>query len=137
MAIGAAAASPDARTIALMGDGGSQLGIAELITAVDETLPITFVLMNDAAYGVIENIQDAQYGGDRHYSKLKTPDFGLLCQAVGMAHRKVTDIEAFADTFDGTLQQDGPVLVEVDMTAIGPFAEAFAGPPAGAAGQSK
>ncbi|MEM1399982.1 MAG: thiamine pyrophosphate-binding protein [Pseudomonadota bacterium] len=137
MAIGAAAGSPDARTIALLGDGGAQLGLAELITAVDEGLPITFVLMNDAAYGVIENIQDAQYDGHRLYSKLKTPDFGLLCQSIGMAHSKITDIRGFADTFDGTLARDGPALVEVDMTAIGPFAEAFAGPPAGAAGQSK
>lgn len=136
MAIGAAVASPEARTIALAGDGGSQLGIAELITAVDENLPITFVLMNDAAYGVIENIQDAQYDGRRHFSKLKTPDFGLLCQSVGMAHRKITEIEAFEETFDDTLTQEGPVVVEVDMTAIGPFAEAFAGPPAGAAGKS-
>lgn len=136
MAIGAAVASPGARTIALVGDGGAQLGLAELITAVDEALPITFVLMNDAAYGVIENIQDAQYGGRRYYSKLKTPDFGLLCQSIGMTHRKVTDIDAFADVFDGTLGLDGPALVEVDMTAIGPFAQAFAGPPAGAAGQA-
>ena len=137
MAIGAAIASPDARTIALLGDGGSQLGMSELITAVDESLPITFVLMNDAAYGVIENIQDAQYGGNRCFSKLKTPDFGLLCGSVGMAHCKISDIDAFPNAFDGTLGQDGPVVVEVDMTAIGPFAEAFAGPPAGAAGQSK
>ena len=63
------ARSPSARTITLLGDGGTQLGIAELITAVDENLPITYVLMNDAAYGVIQNIQDAQYGGRRHYSK--------------------------------------------------------------------
>ncbi|MCK0150123.1 thiamine pyrophosphate-binding protein [Marivita sp. S6314] len=135
MAIGAAAGSPDARTIALVGDGGAQLGIAELITAVDENLPITYVLMNDSAYGVIENIQDAQYDGRRHYSKLKTPNFGLLCQSIDMPHHKVTDIEAFADTFDQTLTTTGPAVVEVDMTAIGPFAEAFAGPPAGAAGQ--
>jgi len=135
MAIGAAAAAPQVRTIALLGDGGAQLGIAELITAVDQDLPITFVLMNDAAYGVIENIQDAQYGGRRHYSKLRTPDFGLLCRAVGMAHRKVTAIEEFPAVFDAALAQTGPAMVEVDMTAIGPFAEAFAGPPAGAAGQ--
>lgn len=135
MAIGAAAASPKIRTIALIGDGGSQLGIAELITAVDEALPVTFVLMNDAAYGVIQNIQDAQYDGRRHYSKLKTPDFGLLCQAVGMAHRKVDEIEAFEAAFDETLEDSGPVMLEVDMTSIGPFAQAFAGPPAGAAGQ--
>lgn len=137
MAIGAATASPGVRTIALLGDGGAQLGLAELITAVDEDLPITFVLMNDAAYGVIENIQDAQYGGRRHYSKLKTPDFGLLCQSVGMAHIKVDKIDAFPDRFDETLKAQGPVVIEVDMTAIGPFAEAFAGPPAGAAGQMK
>ena len=135
MAIGAAAAST-ARTVALIGDGGTQLGLAELITAVDEALPITFVLMNDAAYGVIENIQDAQYDGRRHYSKLKTPDFGLLCQAVDLPHHKVTRIEDFPATFDAAMSGPGPALVEVDMIAIGPFAEAFAGPPAGAAGSA-
>lgn len=133
MAIGAAAGSA-ARTIALLGDGGAQLGIAELITAVDADLPITYILMNDAAYGVIENIQDAQYDGRRHYSKLKTPDFSLLCQSVGMAHCRVGDISAFPAMLDASLGHAGPMLIEVDMIAIGPFAESFAGPPAGAAG---
>jgi acetolactate synthase-1/2/3 large subunit len=134
MGIGAAVGSPGARTVTLLGDGGAMLGIAELITAVDEDLDITFVLMNDAAYGVIENIQDAQYDGRRHYSALKTPNFGKLCDAIDMPHVKVSDIEGFAETFDGTMSAKGPVLVEVDMVAIGPFAEQFAGPPAGAAG---
>ena len=135
MAIGAACASPEVRTIALVGDGGAQLGLAELITAVDENLPITFVLMNDSAYGVIENIQDAQYGGRRHYSKLKTPDFGKISEAVGMTHQKISRVEDFAAAFDETLEASGPSLVEVDMVEIGPFAETFAGPPAGAAGR--
>jgi len=134
MAIGSAVAEKAARTIALVGDGGAQLGIAELITAVDENLPITFLLMNDAAYGVIENIQDAQYGGRRLYSKLKTPRFDLLCQSIDLPHTKVTEIDDFPAILDATLDQVGPALVEVDMNAIGPFAEAFAGPPAGAAG---
>ena len=134
MAIGAAVASPNARTVALLGDGGTQLGIAELITAVDENLDVTFVLMNDAAYGVIENIQDAQYDGRRHYSKLKTPDFATLCKAIDLPHARVERIEDFAATFDASMQRKGPQMVEVDMVAIGPFAESFAGPPAGAAG---
>lgn len=134
MGCGAALASADARTVTLLGDGGAMLGIAELITAVDENLNVTFVLMNDTAYGVIENIQDAQYDGRRHYSALKTPDFAKLCEAIDMPHMKVIDIEAFADTFDTGMRRDGPVVVEVDMVSIGPFAEAFAGPPAGAAG---
>ncbi len=134
MGIGAALANPDTRTVTLLGDGGAMLGIAELITAVDEGANVTFLLMNDAAYGVIENIQDAQYDGRRHYSALKTPDFATLCAAIDLPHRKVTEIEAFADSFDAAMAVRGPSLIEVDMTAIGPFAEAFAGPPAGAAG---
>ncbi|MDG1432255.1 MAG: thiamine pyrophosphate-binding protein [Paracoccaceae bacterium] len=134
MAIGASTANPDKRTIALIGDGGTQLGIAEMITAVDENLPITFVLMNDAAYGVIENIQDAQYGGRRHYSKVKTPKFDLIAAAIDMPHQRVQNVEDFPDAFDATLKAEGPSLIEVDMIAIGPFAESFAGPPAGAAG---
>jgi len=133
MGIGAALAS-DTRTVTLLGDGGTMLGMAELITAVDEGANITFLLMNDQAYGVIENIQDAQYAGRRHYSKLKAPNFAKLCDALDLPHTRVDDITRFAEVFDASMTRSGPHLIEVDMTAIGPFAEAFGGPPAGAAG---
>lgn len=133
MGIGAALGSR-ARTVTLLGDGGTMLGMAELITAVDEGANVTFVLMNDRAYGVIENIQDAQYQGRRHFSKLKTPNFAKLCDAIDLPHTRVDTIHAFPEVFDASMARSGPHLIEVDMTAIGPFAEAFAGPPAGAAG---
>ena len=137
MAVGAALAEPGAKTIALIGDGGAMLGIAELITAADEEADLVCILMNDRAYGVIENIQDAQYQGRRHYSRLRTPDFALLCAAVGLAHARVGRIEEFEASLDAALSARGPSLLEVDMTAIGPFAESFAGPPAGAAGGAR
>ena len=56
------------------------------------------------------------------------------CKAIDMAHSKVTRIEDFPVTFDAAMNGEGPTFVEVDMTSIGPFAETFAGPPAGAAG---
>jgi acetolactate synthase I/II/III large subunit len=93
-----------------------------------------FVLMNDRGYGVIRNIQDAQFGGRRHYADLHTPDFGLLAKALSLAHTRVSRIEDFATALDRALDAPGPQLVEVDMVAIGSFAESFAGPPAGAAG---
>ena len=46
---------------------------------------IVFVLMNDRGYGVIRNIQDAQFGGRRHYADLHTPDFKLVAAALGLA----------------------------------------------------
>lgn len=134
MGIGAALGS-DGKAITLLGDGGTMLGLAEVITAVEEQAPLVYVLMNDQAYGVIQNIQDAQYGGRRDYSKLAVPDFAGFCASVGMPHVRVTEVEGFARALQEALAADGPRLIEVDMCAIGPFAESFAGPPAGAAGQ--
>ncbi|MFZ1774648.1 MAG: thiamine pyrophosphate-binding protein [Rhizobiaceae bacterium] len=136
MGIGAALASPQAKAVTLVGDGGAMLGLAELITAVDENAGLVYVLMNDKAYGVIQNIQDAQYGSRRHYSALATPDFSLFCKSVGMPHKKVSAVADFEAALDEALAMKGPCVLEVDMCAIGPFAEAFAGPPAGAAGKA-
>ncbi|GKY89387.1 thiamine pyrophosphate-binding protein [Sinisalibacter aestuarii] len=134
MGIGAALACTGAqKAVTLIGDGGTMLGLAEMITAVDEGAPLVYVLMNDKAYGVIQNIQDAQYDSRRHYSAIAVPAFETFCASIGMPHRKVANVEAFAGELDAALAGDGPVLIEVDMTVIGPFGEAFAGPPAGAA----
>src|SRR5262249_40506773 len=133
MAIGAALAGAPARTVALIGDGGAMLQLGELATAVDAGADIVFVLMNDRGYGVIRNIQDAQFGGRRHYADLHTPDFRLLATAFKLGHQRVARIEDFAHALDRALLARGPQLIEVDMVAIGPFAESFAGPPAGAA----
>ncbi|TDK41145.1 thiamine pyrophosphate-binding protein [Antarcticimicrobium luteum] len=134
MGIGAAlACAPDTRAITLLGDGGTMLGLAEAITAVEENAPLVYVLMNDQAYGVIQNIQDAQYDSRRHFSALRVPEFGTFCAAIGLPHRKVADVADFAAALDAAVAAGGPQLIEVDMCAIGPFSEAFAGPPAGAA----
>jgi acetolactate synthase-1/2/3 large subunit len=136
MGIGAAIAAQHGgmpRPIVLCGDGGAQLGLAEIATIVEERAPMALILMNDRAYGVIGNIQDAQYEGRRDHSALLTPDFADICQSVGLAHTRVSAVEEFAQALDAAVSQDGPVMIEVDMTAIGDFAQPFAGPPAGAA----
>jgi acetolactate synthase-1/2/3 large subunit len=136
MAVGAALAGAQAKTIALIGDGGAMVNLGELATAVEAKADIAFVLMNDRGYGVIRNIQDAQFGGRRHYADLHTPDFKLIAAALGIAHQRVSRAEDFDQALARALSAGGPQLVEVDMAAIGPFAESFAGPPAGAAGSA-
>lgn len=137
MGVGAALATEGPKAITLLGDGGTMLGLAEMITAVDEKAPLVYVLMNDRAYGVIRNIQDAQYEGRHHYSEIAVPEFGAFCGSIGMPHVKVDRIDDFEAALAGALAADGPRLIEVDMIAIGPFAESFAGPPAGAAGKKE
>jgi acetolactate synthase I/II/III large subunit len=134
MAIGASLASRSGKTVALIGDGGAMVNLAELLTAVDEKAEVVFVLMNDKAYGVIRNIQDVQYRSRHAYSALRTPDFARLAASFGLAHRCIDRVEDFAAALDAALGASGPQLIEIDMVAIGPFGRAFSGPPAGAAG---
>src|SRR5690606_19551823 len=98
---------------------------------------IVFVLMNDQAYGVIANIQDAQYANRQAYCRLLTPDFSLLARSIGLNHVRIDDVSGFEAAFDAALARSGPTMLEVNMTRIGPYAERFGGPPAGAAGGAK
>lgn len=136
MGIGAALASEGPKAIVLLGDGGTMLGLAEMITAVDEKAPLVYVMMNDQAYGVIQNIQDAQYGSRRHYSALAVPEFKTFCESIAMPHRLVRSSDAFPMALAEAIAAEGPCLIEIDMCTIGPFAASFAGPPAGAAGKT-
>ena len=129
MAIGAALAAGDRKTFALVGDGGLQVNIGELATLVQEKANVVVLLMNDGGYGVIRNIQDAQYGGRRYYSDLHTPDFAALAKSIALPHHRVRDLAQIGELLKGATAQREPMLLEIDMIAIGPFASQFAGPP--------
>jgi acetolactate synthase-1/2/3 large subunit len=53
-AVGAAIAAPGVPVVCLIGDGGLQFSPGELKTAVDEKLPITYVVWNNAGFREIE-----------------------------------------------------------------------------------
>jgi acetolactate synthase-1/2/3 large subunit len=118
------------RTIALCGDGGFMLNLGELACAAQEKANVVFLVMNDQRYGVIKNIQDDIYGSRHAYVELHTPDFAQLCASLQVPHFKLADPASTKDTLQKALAHGGgPVVVEVDMNAWGPFAVKFAGPP--------
>ena len=51
------------------------------------------------------------------------PTSGCCAPRSDLPHRRVSRIEEFETALDAALAERGPQLVEVDMTAIGPFAE--------------
>ena len=80
-AVGAAVASPGTPVVCLIGDGGLQFSPGELRTAVDENLPITFLVWNNAAF---REIADAMRGANTeiigcHPSPLKMNHFAAAC----------------------------------------------------------
>ena len=54
-AVGAALGAPDRSVVCLIGDGGAQFTLPELMTAVEEKLPIIFVIWNNSGYLKIAN----------------------------------------------------------------------------------
>lgn len=128
-AIGAAQTQSGKKTYCLAGDGGFILNLGELATAVQEQADIVIILMNDKGYGVIKNIQDAQYGGRRHYVDLHTPDYAGLCKSLSIPHARVTDLKNMGDVLKTAVATQGPFMVEIDMLSVGKFKTAFAGPP--------
>ncbi|MEK6425342.1 MAG: thiamine pyrophosphate-binding protein [Burkholderia gladioli] len=129
MAIGAALANAAAKTVSLVGDGGLMVNVGELVTAVQENANVMIVLMNDQCYGVIRNIQDAQYGGRRCYVQLHQPEFAQFCASFGLTHYRISSLDQAEAVIREGMAASGPVMVEVDMLSIGSFATAFAGPP--------
>ncbi len=129
MGIGAALANPSRKTVCIVGDGGLQVNIGELCTAVQEQANMTILLMNDGGYGVIKNIQDTTYGGRRHCVEIGQPEFTQYCASLQLPHVKVSDLANIDAALKTALAHNGPYVIEVDMLSIGGFASKFAGPP--------
>jgi acetolactate synthase I/II/III large subunit len=135
LAMGIGAAVADAchalgkKTVVLAGDGGFMLNVGELACAVQEQANMVVVLMNDARYGVIRNIQDEYYGGRHCYVDLHTPQFAQFCASLKVAYVKLSDASQADAVVRQALALPGPVVLEVDMQAMGAFAVRFAGPP--------
>jgi acetolactate synthase-1/2/3 large subunit len=74
-AIGAQLAAPTRRVIGVAGDGDFLNNMQELGIAVQKSLPIVFVIMNNASWQSIENLQATAYGTDRKINtRFMTPD---------------------------------------------------------------
>jgi acetolactate synthase-1/2/3 large subunit len=113
-ALGAAVAAPERRVVALIGDGGFAMSGLELLTAVRERLPLTVVVFNDGALGLIRDQQHREFGR-AHGTALHAPDYAGLAAALGAGYALVDgDAEA---TLRAALAAAEPVLVEVRLGA--------------------
>jgi acetolactate synthase-1/2/3 large subunit len=127
MGLGVKIGQPERQVVVMVGDGGLQVNLAELGTAVQEKIDVVVVLFNDGGYGVLRNIQNRVYE-ERHIGvDLRGLSFEKLCEAYGIAYYPVTAVKTFRPTVEKALASGRLSLIEVDMTAVGPFRVPFAG----------
>lgn len=82
-AIGAALARPGEPVLALTGDGGLSMVLAELETVARLGLPVTVVVFNDAALSLIEIKQKPHHGGPGAV-RYRPTDFAAIARASGL-----------------------------------------------------
>lgn len=92
-AIGASIARPGEPVLALTGDGGLGMCLAELETIVRLDLPISVVVFNDAALSLIEIKQREAHGGPAAVRFAPT-DFAAVASGMGMTAVVASDAES-------------------------------------------
>jgi thiamine pyrophosphate-dependent acetolactate synthase large subunit-like protein len=112
-ALGAKAAYPDRKVVAVVGDGGFMMSGMELATAVQERLPVVVVLVNDNSLTLIRATQERRYGGRFIGVDLRNPDFEALSRAFGVRYWRADADDALERDLKDALKADAPALIEV------------------------
>jgi acetolactate synthase-1/2/3 large subunit len=112
-AIGAALAAPGAPVLCITGDGGAQFSQPEMMCAVDENLPICFMIWNNHGYREIATSMQA-VGVSVVGCDPTPPDFAGVAQSCGMPFwRCGPEPAAVAATLRSAAATGGPALIEI------------------------
>jgi pyruvate dehydrogenase (quinone) len=111
-ALGAKAAFPDRPVISLSGDGGLAMLLGDLLTAVQETLPIKVCVFDNSSLGFVELEQKVEGLLDA-FTNLENPDFGRVAEAMGLWGRRVEHAHDLDEAVRQWLEAPGPALLDV------------------------
>jgi acetolactate synthase I/II/III large subunit len=112
-ALGAKAAMPDRKVLAIAGDGGFLYQMAELATAVRHNIAVVVVVFDNGAFGNVKRIQQERYGNRLIASDLHNPDFVRLADSFGVASFKATDAKQLEEALHKAFALNAPALVHV------------------------
>ena len=110
-AMGAAIGRPDKETWAIVGDGGLQMTAQELMTLVQDNIPVKIALLDNRKLGMIRQWQELVYAGNYHSSSLLGPDWLKLAEAYGVAGFRASTPEEVDGAIAAARAVDGPALV--------------------------
>ncbi len=117
-AVGAKVACPEETVVCVAGDGSLIMNIQELATCVTEEIPVKVFLMNNGYMGMVRQWQELFW--DRRYSSVvmgSSPDWVKLAEAFGATGLRVDRGEELESTMRQALEADGPVLVDIRVSA--------------------
>ncbi len=111
-AIGAKRARPEADVWAVVGDGGFQMTMCELATAVQDGIDIKVAIVNNGYLGMVRQWQEFFY--ERRYAAtpLSGPDFVKLAEAFGIKGLAVASRAQVLPAVTDARAHAGPVVID-------------------------
>lgn len=115
----------DRITVALAGDGSTQMNVQEFATLQYNQFPIKLFVYNNNGYMLIRHNQH-NYMNDRFLgvgpdSGLQTPDFVKVAEAYGVKALRITKEDDVAEKIKEVLDFAGPVVCEVIVQEFAPI----------------
>ncbi len=112
-AVGAHFARPDAKCVAVMGDGSFGFCAGELETVARLDVPVTFVVLSNAVYGWIKAGQKTGYA-ERYFSvDFSRTDHAAVAEAYGIRAWRVSEPAELAPALAQAVEHGGPSLVDI------------------------
>ncbi|MFF0737625.1 thiamine pyrophosphate-binding protein [Streptomyces chartreusis] len=108
-ALGGAAADPTRPVLAVSGDGGALYSIAELATARQYDLNVTWLIVDDGGYGILREYMNDAFG-EATATELTRPDYVALAESFGVPGIRTTPETLEAD-LTKALSEPGPSVV--------------------------
>ena len=112
-ALGAKMGRPDKPVWSVAGDGGFQMTMCDLATAVENNIDVKFAILNNGTLGMVHQWQDLFYDKDYFATVYSgNPDFVKLAAAYGITGLRVTRQEEVADAIQQAMETPGPVIID-------------------------
>ncbi len=112
-AIGAQVACPEQLVVDIAGDGSIQMNIQELATAMQYSLPVKIVILNNRYLGMVRQWQELFFG--KRYAATdieQAPDFVKLAESYGAVGLRATRPEEVEPVLKEGLNTPEPVIMD-------------------------
>jgi len=112
-AIGAQVACPDKTVVNIAGDGSIQMNIQEMATAVQFSLPVKVVILNNGYLGMVRQWQELFYEKRYSWTNMEhAPDFVKLAEAYGAEGLRATKPDEVEQVLSKGLASPRTVIME-------------------------
>jgi thiamine pyrophosphate-dependent acetolactate synthase large subunit-like protein len=126
--LGAQLAKPDRKVVGICSDGAAMYSISALWTAAHHRIPVTYVMLNNAAYRIlklnmVEYLGKAARGRGFTAMDLTDPElrFDRMAESMGVPGFRVDKPDDLAPILKKALDLGGPSLVDVVMESPVPI----------------